>query len=104
MMKELFNLGKYELYYNVVSLESKNTGQKQKIEGQLQQLGNVDPEQVNQYDLQLEQLKKELDELLEKEKSLQQQDTQLKQLQELVKKLAEAQLSFQQLKEKEPQV
>lgn len=103
MMKELFNLGKYELYYKVVSLESKNTGQKQKIEGQLQQLGNVDPEQVNQYELQLEQLKKELHELLEKEKSLQQQDTQLKQLQELVKKLAEAQLSFQQLKEKEPQ-
>lgn len=103
MMKELFNLGKYELYYKVVSLESKNTGQKQKIEGQLQQLGNVDPEQANQYQLQLEQLTKELEELLEKQTSLQQQDTQLKQLKELVKKLAEAQLSFQQLKEKEPQ-
>ena len=103
MMKELFNLGKYEMYYKVVSLESKNTGQRQKLEGQLQQLGNVDPEQVNQYQLQLEQLKKELEELLEKQTSLQQKDTQLKQLKELVKKVAEAQLSFQQLKEKEPQ-
>ena len=42
MMKELFNLGKFEFYYKVASLEAKNNAQKQNVEGQLQQLGVVD--------------------------------------------------------------
>jgi exonuclease SbcC len=103
MMKELFKLEKFELFYKVTSLESKNNAQKQHIEGQLQQLGMIDPEQVKQYETQLLQLKNELDELTAKLSKHQAQDSEWRQLQELTKKLAEAQLSLKQLKEQEPQ-
>ncbi len=43
MMKELFNLDKYELFFKVVSLESKNNQQIQNLEGQLKQLGEINP-------------------------------------------------------------
>jgi exonuclease SbcC len=53
MMKELFNLGKFEFYNKVASLEIKNNAQKQNIGGQLQQLGELDPEQIKIYEAQL---------------------------------------------------
>ena len=43
MMRELFNLDKYELFHKVVSLESRNNQQVQNLEGQLQQLGEIRP-------------------------------------------------------------
>src|SRR5690554_2072174 len=43
MMKELFNLQKYEFFHKVVSLESKNNNRKNHLDGQLQQLGEIDP-------------------------------------------------------------
>ncbi len=49
MMKELFHLDKYEFYYKVVAVETKNNAKKQNIEGQMQQLGTVDPDQLNEY-------------------------------------------------------
>ena len=62
MMKELFTLEKFELYYKVVSVESKNNAQKQNIQGQLQQLGEIDPEQIKSSEEQLFLLKKEIEE------------------------------------------
>lgn len=46
MMKELFNLEKFELYYKAATLESKAVGQMQNIEGQLQQLAGVTAEAI----------------------------------------------------------
>ncbi|MFZ4401122.1 MAG: AAA family ATPase [Bacteroidales bacterium] len=76
MMKELFNLNKYELYFKVVSLETKNNQQIQKYEGQLLQLGNIDPDQIKLIEEVLTQLQNEIklkyDELIlhqEKEKN-----------------------------------
>ncbi len=54
MMKELFQLQKFELFYKVTSLEGKNKEKKQYLEGQLQQLGDIDP-------TQMDTLKKELE-------------------------------------------
>ncbi|HCC85848.1 MAG: ATPase involved in DNA repair, putative [Proteiniphilum acetatigenes] len=102
MMKELFNLGKFEFYYKAVSLESKNNAQKQLIEGQLQQLGSIDPEQVNRYREQLTLLEKDIKEqnrqLIENQRS----EEQLRKLQELTQKIAEAEKTQQQLQEQEP--
>ena len=53
MMKELFSLDKFELYYKVASLESKNNIQKENITGQLQQLGTLDFENIETYNKQL---------------------------------------------------
>ncbi len=63
MMKELFNLKKFDLYYQVVSIETDNNNRKQHIEGQLKQLGDIKPERV-------ESLKKELKEKEEEGKKL----------------------------------
>ncbi|MEA3505721.1 MAG: SbcC/MukB-like Walker B domain-containing protein [Bacteroidota bacterium] len=67
MMKELFNLGDYDLYYKVVGLESKNKEKKQNLEGQLQQLGDINPQQVKEnknklslLELEIVNLEKEL--------------------------------------------
>ena len=63
MMKELFNLEKFELYYKVVSLENKNNSQKENLDGQLKQLGAIDPEQIKLYEEQLTQLRAEISQL-----------------------------------------
>ncbi len=102
MMKELFNLGKFEFYNKVTSLETKNNAQKQNIGGQLQQLGELDPEQLKTFEELLIQLKKEIEELDFKLKSQNEKDKQWQQIQELAKKLELAEKSLSELKEKEP--
>ncbi|MDO8928335.1 MAG: hypothetical protein Q7W54_05030, partial [Bacteroidota bacterium] len=102
MMKELFNLERFELYYKVVALESKNNANKQNIEGQLQQLGAIDPEQVKQYEEQLAQIKTEIVQLSQNLKENQVIENEFKLLQELIKKLADAQQKLKQLQDQEP--
>ena len=103
MMKELFNLGKFEFYYKVTSLESKNNAQKQNIEGQLQQLGAVDPEQATIYQAQLTKLEEELKEENRKLAEHQQAEEQLRKLQELTQKKTEAVKERKKLQEQEPE-
>ena len=102
MMKELFNLGKFEFYYKVTSLESKNNAKKQNIEGQLQQLGAIDPEQLNVYTAQLEQLENELKEQNQKLAEYRKSEEELRQLQELTSKMAETKKAYGELQEQEP--
>ena len=103
MMKDLFNLERFELYYKVTSLESKNNAQRQLLEGQLKQLGEVDPEQVNQYEEQLAQLKTEIAISSQTLAGNQKQESEWKQLQELMKKLVDTQLKLKQLEDREPE-
>ncbi len=63
MMKELFSLGKYELFYQTTALERKNTESLNNIEGQLQQLGNIEPEQLKQLKEALSNSEKKIAEL-----------------------------------------
>ncbi|WP_319232056.1 SMC family ATPase [Draconibacterium orientale] len=102
MMKELFNLGKFEFYYKVTSLESKNNAQKQNLEGQLQQLGTVDPEQLKVFKSQLEQLENELKEQNIKLAEYQKTEEDLRRLQDLAKRKSEAEKAFKSLREQEP--
>lgn len=103
MMKELFNLGKFEFYYKVTSLESKTNAAKQNIEGQLQQLGTIDPEQTARYREQLQQLEKELKEQNQKLAAYAKSEEELRQLQELTRKTTETRNVFGRLREQEPQ-
>ena len=104
MMKELFNLGKFEMFYKVVSLETKNNAEKQTIEGQLKQLGEIDPEQTTQYTEKLTELKAELAKLKTQIDAAQKQESELKQLQELVRKQHENTLKLVSLNGKLPEV
>ena len=103
MMKELFNLGKFEFYYKVTSLESKNNAQKQNVEGQLQQLGEIDPEQENAYQAQMKKLEEELKEQNRKLAESQQAEEQLRKLRELMQKKTEADKERKNLQQQEPE-
>ncbi len=102
MMKELFNLEKYEFYYKVVSLEKKNDAQRQLIQGHLQQLGEIDPEQVKEYEERLSMLEKNIGEQEKKLEAAQQKEEELRKLQELVRKKEEAEKEQKRLLEQEP--
>lgn len=110
MMKELFNLGKFELGGKVGSLEKKNNEKRQNITGKLQQLGEISPEQADGYQEQLTQLEKEIGEfdlLLEK---MQQNEEQLRRLQTIIlqreqaaeknKKLQSQEITYKEQEEK----
>lgn len=103
MMKDLFNLQKFELYNKTSSLESKNNSRIQKIEGQLQQLGEIDPEKVKDYEQQLTNTKIEIDEQTKKLNEHQKQEARWKQIQNLAEKLEEAKNQLKKLKQQEPE-
>ncbi len=104
MMKELFNLGKFELFYKVASLETKNNAQKQTLEGQLKQLGELDPEQMISFTAKLEELKTEIRELNLQITENQKKDAELRQLLELVRKRDENQVKLKLLNEKSTEI
>lgn len=102
MLKELFNLGKYEFYYKVVSLESANNERQHLLEGRLKQLGEVEEEQVVEYE---EQLKDLTVKIAEKKTVLQtqlQKEAQLKKLQELQLKMTTTEQGLRELEEQKP--
>jgi exonuclease SbcC len=103
MMKELFNLEKFEFYHKVTSLESKNNARRQIVEGQLKQLGTVDQEQEKIYQLQLTKLEEELKEQNLKLSVNQQAEEQLRKLQELTQKKVEAEKEQKYLQQQEPE-
>jgi DNA repair protein SbcC/Rad50 len=101
MMKDLFNLQKFELYDNASSLESKNNSRIQKIEGQLQQLGELNQEKVNEYEQQLIQTKDEIEKQTKKLNEHQKQEAQWQQIQKLAEKLKAAKDKMNELKKQE---
>lgn len=103
MMKELFNLEKYELDYKVASLEAKNNSRKENLDGQLKQLGAIDPEQIKLYEVQLTQLRAEIGQLQKSLTDQQKQELEWKRLQETTRKLEDIQHKLKQLKDREPE-
>ena len=102
MMKELFNLDKYELYFKVVSLETKNNQQIQNLEGQLKQLGEINLSQVEESERNLVILKKDI-ETKQHELSIQQaQEMELRKLRDFVRRIKETETALNQLKNQEP--
>jgi len=104
MMKELFNLGKFELYYKTVALETKNNEQMQKLQGQLQQLGEVKPEQLEEVRLRMDQLGAEIKRLTSQISIKQQEEIDLNKLKELVLKMKEQQARMESLKTNEGEI
>ncbi len=102
MMKELFHLERFELFNQVNALESKNSFKKQNLEGQLHQLGDLDPDLQEKYRGQLELLKKEFEEQTKKLEEDQKQEITWNQLKDLSKKLSATEVTLKQLTEEEP--
>ena len=102
MLKELFNLEKYEFFYKVVSLESKNNAQMQQLGGQLQQLGEIDPALVNLRRAELQKLEEAIEGQNRMLGELQQKEEQLRTLQVLTRKRDEAERELRELGQQEP--
>ncbi len=101
MMKELFNLGKFELYYKAEALDKKNNEQIQKLQGQLQQLGEVKPEQLEIANQQLDTISEEITQLTVQLSAKKEEELALNQLHILFGKLKDQQTIFETLKAKE---
>ena len=103
MMKELFNLEKFELYSKVASVESKNNEEIQNIKGQLHQLGEVEPERVAEYEEQMKIIKEEIDTYDKNLKENRILEAEWRQIKELSDKLIKVKNSLVQLKKQEPE-
>ncbi len=104
MMRELFNLGKFELYYKTVALETQNNEQLQKLQGQIQQLGEIRPEQLEEAKLKFDSISTEIKLLISQSALKQQEEATLNQLKELAVKLKDQQSKIGFLKTKEAEV
>lgn len=102
MMKELFGLEKYELFYKVVSLETKTNQQIQNLEGQLQQIGEINPAQIKATEDALEFAIKEIGEKSAELTRQKQQEEKLRKLRELAVKITELEQTVARLKAQEP--
>ena len=101
MMKELFNLDKYELFSKVVSIETKNSQQLQIIEFQLQQLGDICPEQIDEKEKAFGLIKNEIKEKTGQLSLLHLQEERLRKLKELAGKVEESEQMLSILKVQE---
>ena len=103
MLKEIFNLGKFELYFNVVSLEKGNNSRIENLQGQLLQLGGITTENVKNKEAELAAMVKEK-ELLDNDFELKQRKIQdLQKLKELFENLELQQHQLKQLSAQKPE-
>jgi exonuclease SbcC len=101
MMKELFNLDKYELYYKVVSLETKNNQEIQNLDGRLKQLGEISSFQIEECENNLTALKKEIEAKQQELAVQQEREMELRKLRELVRRIKETEAALNQLNNRE---
>lgn len=103
MMKELFNLAKYEFFHKVTSLESKNNDSKLVISTKLNQLGDIHPDRLKEYRVRLEQLSNDLKEMDMGLAALQKDEEELRLLRDLMVRKDTVEKQMQSLREKEPE-
>ena len=94
MLKELFNLSKYELSDKVGGLESKNNAAIQKVQGQLEEVGDIKPERIAELKKSTVELKELSNTLKEELTQSQQLDQELDNLKVLAGKIAEQKKAF----------
>src|SRR5690554_1465586 len=61
MLKEIFNLNKYEFFYQTANLERKNNENLQNLKGKLSHYDNLLKEVIDEKEIEVKQLKDELD-------------------------------------------
>jgi len=104
MMKELFNLEKYELYGKTTVLEQKNNNNRIEVQSRLSEIGEISLDEVTLKEKQLEELNKtvDTDSKIFKEKS--KIELEYRTLKELFEKIASQKKTIGNLEEKEPSI
>ena len=101
MLKELFSLGKYELFYQVASIEKKNKEKQFNIEGQLLQIDETSPEIIEAEESTLKGLEAEAVLLNRDFQKKQKIELELQKLKELFEKTAVQKSVFEKLESEE---
>ena len=104
MMKELFNLQKFEMSAKVKNLEVKNNASIQHIEGRLEQLGEVSNNQHQELKTQLKDTEKELQLITEKQKQLDESLTRIQKLKEDTDLLTKKMLKLSEFNKKKENI
>jgi len=104
MMKELFHLNRFDLYQNAARVDAGNARKIQFVEGQLQQIGEVNSEQLKVLEDKMQSLSETLKKNLEEQEVLQSNDQLLNDLKELFLKLQELQRKFNEYEAKKPEI
>lgn len=103
MMKELFSLEKYELFYKTVSVEQKNTAALNILQGKLHGLQEANPELIPVYESSIAEWKQKVEinsgELAKMQKEKQVWD----ELKTLVEKVQQAKTQSLELEKKQPE-
>jgi len=95
MLKELFNLSKYELSDKVARLETKNNAAVQRVQGQLEEVGEIKPERIAELKKSTLALKELIDGLKQELALSQQQDLDLDNLKVLSARITEQKIAFE---------
>lgn len=101
MMKELFNLEKFELSRRIISLERKNNDEKLILEDRIKQIGEVEPAQVQTLKEEWITLQKELEKRHQVLSERQQVESAFTQLKELFDRIAIQKNALAQLQARE---
>jgi len=88
MMKELFQLGRFDLSGKTKLLEEKNNSRLTNLEGQLLQLTEVSKGKITEIEKELKLLKSEIEKNQKKQKEKEKNETEFKVLKELFEKIA----------------
>ncbi|CAI8918250.1 SbcC/MukB-like Walker B domain-containing protein [Chryseobacterium sp. IT-36CA2] len=104
MMKEIFNLQKFDLQNNVSALNVKNRSELDQLEGQLKGFEEINEEKINIQKEQLAEEQKLLSESNEKLEKISQTYQQLKNLKSDFDSLQQNKEKFNQLSEEKPQM
>ncbi len=101
MMKELFHLEKFELYYQVAELEKVNNEKLQKLDGQLKMLLDASREGIQDLMKQKDELQKQMKLLNNAMAELRIKEKEFNQLKDLYRRIADAENQLKILKQKE---
>ena len=101
MLKEIFQLSKFDLFYKARALELKNNEKKENIEGGLLQLGDADEETITKKEQELSDCKKELNKAQKQIEGKKKEEKKQEKLKELFDKVTKQQSALEELKKQE---
>ncbi|MDP4206004.1 MAG: SbcC/MukB-like Walker B domain-containing protein, partial [Bacteroidota bacterium] len=104
MLKELFNLNKYDLYSKVAGIEARNNEKIQNLNGQIQSIGEINPEEIAVKEKLLEEMRTQTVKLNEESSLQQKQMQEFEQLKGLTLNLEQYNQHLSELQKQEPDI
>jgi len=101
MLREIFGLHKFELYHKTSQVERKYLDQKERITGQLSQLGDLNEQEIENYQKQLDDVRSEIAKVNSELKEIQEKEKEFSSLKGIFEKLTTLKTREAQLKKHE---